>query len=262
MSESRQKLYRTEGIVIRRIDSGETDSILTVYTSERGKLRVMAKGVRRPGSRLAGHGELLTHAAFLIARGRNLDAVTQVQTVQSFASLRQDLERIAWGCYMAELLGRLSPEGQENSSAYELLLEALEHLDQGRDPELIARAYEVHLLGIMGYRPQVFRCVACNRELEPRAQAFSSTLGGVLCPRCREEDRRAQPISLEALKVLRYIQRGGLGETERLQLGPACRQEVEDLLYTYIRNILERDVNAVGFLETLERMRMPKKKGG
>lgn len=261
MSEARQKLYRTEGVVIRRIDSGESDRTLTLYTPDRGKIRVLAKGVRRPGSRLAGHLELLAHATFLIARGRNLDIVTQAQTVHPFASLRQDLERIAWGCYLAELVGRLSPEQQENALAYQLLLEALAHLDQGRDPEMIARAFEVHVLGAMGYRPQVFRCVSCNQELEPRAQAFSSIMGGVLCPRCREQDRGARPLSLEALKVLRYIQRSGLSETERLQLGEACRLEVEELLYIFIRNILERDVNSVEFLGTLERLRGPGRRG-
>ncbi len=261
MSEARQKLYQTEGVVIRRVDSGEMDRSLTIYTPDHGKLRVTAKGVRRPGSHMAGHLELLTRSNMLIARGRNMDIVTQAQTVQAFAALRQDLERIAWGCYMAELLGRLSPEEQENLSAYQLLLEALEYLDQGRDPEMIGRGFEVHLLGVMGYRPQVLRCVSCNEELEPRAQTFSATMGGVLCPRCHEEDLRAQPISLEALKVLRYIQRGSLSETLRLQLGSACRQEVEDLMYNYIRNILERDVNAVEFLATLERMRRPQKVG-
>jgi len=261
MSEARRRLYRSEGIVIRRIDLGETDRILTLFTPERGKLRVVAKGVRRPGSRLAGHVELLSYSTFLIARGRSLDIVTQAQTVQAFSFLRQNLERIGWGCYLAEMSDRMAPEQAENYPAFELLLEALDYLDQGRSPEMIARGFEMHLLGYMGYRPQIFRCVACEEDLEPREHVFSATRGGVLCPRCREQDRRARPISLEALKVLRYIQRNGLAEVERLQLGSGCRQEVEDVLYLYIRTILERELNAVGFLDTLHRVRSPKMRG-
>jgi DNA repair protein RecO (recombination protein O) len=257
MSEARRRLYRIEGVVIRRSDVGETDRILTLYTPDRGKVRVVAKGARRPGSRLAGHVELLSHSTFLIARGRNLDIVTQAQTMAAFSALRQDLERVGWGCYLAELLDRMAPEQAENCPAFQLLVEALEHLDQGRDPEMVARSFELHLLGYMGYRPQVFRCVSCEAELEPRPQVFSATLGGALCPRCQEQDRQARPVSVEALKVLRYIQRNSLAEAERLQLGNGCRREIADLLRLYIRTILERDLNAAAFLETLHCMRSP-----
>ncbi len=251
MSEARRRLYHIEGIVIRRHDAGETDRVLTLYTPEQGKMRAVARGARRPGSRLAGHIELLCHSTFLVARGRNLDIVTQAQTIAAFPALRQDMERVGWGCYLAELLDRMAPEQAENLPAFRLLVEALEHLDQGRDPVLVARAFELHLMGAMGYRPQLFRCVSCEVELEPRPQVFSAAMGGVLCPRCQELDPRARPISLEALKVLRYIQRNSLAETERLQLGNGCRREIADLLQLYIRTILERDLNATGFLEAL-----------
>lgn len=251
MSESRRRLYRTEGIVIRRNDIGETDRILTLYTPTRGKMHVVVRGVRRPGSRMAGHVELLTHCSFLLARGRSLDVVTQVQAIATFPSLRQDLQRIGWGCYVAELLERMAPEQAENYPAFQLLCEALERLDQGRNAEMIVRSFELHLLGYMGYRPQLFHCVSCNEDLEPKPHVFSASLGGVLCPRCQEQDPRARTLSLEALKALRYIQRNGLAEAERLELGAGCRAEVEEVLYNYVRTILERDVNAAEFLDTL-----------
>lgn len=253
MGESRQRLYRTEGIVIRRSDVGEADRILTLYTPNRGKVHLVARGVRRPGSRMAGHVEMLTHSSFLVARGRNLDIVTQAQTLRAFPALRGDLARIGWACYLAELLDRMTAEETENYPAFQLLLEALEHLERGAPAELIARAYELHLLSILGYRPQMFRCVSCEREVEAQEQAFSATLGGVLCPRCRGEDGRARTLSLEGLKVLRYLQRNSLDDAGHLRLGDGCRKEVEDLLHGYIYAILERDLNAVEFLEMLRR---------
>lgn len=250
---ARQRLYRTEGIIIQRHDFGEGDRILTLYTPDRGKLRVVSKGVRRPGSRLAGHVELLTHSTFLIARGRSLDIVTQAQTIHAFASLRQDLERIGWACYMAEMLGRMTVEEVESIPVFQLLLAALERLDQGAPSEMLVRSFELHLLGYLGFRPQLFRCVSCDRDLEPRDQAFSVLLGGVLCPKCRGEDRQAMPLTLEVLKVLRYLQRSSLSDAERLRLGNGSRREVETLLHRYIRAILERDLNAAGFLDLLRR---------
>lgn len=251
MTEARRRIYQTEGVILRRSDVGEADRILTLYTPERGKIRLLARGVRRPGSRMAGHVELLVHSAFLVARGRNLDIVTQAQTRQAFAALRQDLERIGWGCYIAELLERMTPEQEGNYPAFLLLVEALDLLDRGGNGEMIARSFEVHLLGYMGYRPQLFRCVSCEAEMEERPPVFSISQGGVLCPRCREKDPRARPLSLEGWKVLRYFQSTGLSEAERLQLPGGCRREVAELLYAYIRSILERDLNAVEFLETL-----------
>jgi DNA repair protein RecO (recombination protein O) len=257
MSEARQRLYRTEGVIIRRSNVGEADRILTVFTPGNGKLRVVAKGVRRSRSRLSGHVELLSHSTFLIARARNLDIITQAQTLHAYGDLRRDLERIGWGCHLAELVDRMTPEQAENYPVFQLLLEALDELDQGKNAELVARSFELHLLGYLGYRPQIFRCVACDRELEPRAHAFSTTLGGILCPQCRGEDRRAQPLSLEALKVLRFLQRHRLQEVERLNLGNGCRAEIEDLLHRYVRTILERDLHSAGFLDTLRRRLSP-----
>jgi DNA repair protein RecO (recombination protein O) len=251
VSESRQRLYRTDGIVIRRSDIGEADRILTLYTPARGKLRVVIKGVRRPGSRMAGHVELLNHCSFVLARGRNLDIVTQAQSLATFTTLRQDLERIGWGCYVAELLGQMAPEQADNYPAFQLLLETLERLDQGQNAEMVVRAYELHLLNDMGYRPQLWHCASCNAELEVRPHVFSSTSGGLLCPRCQGGDRYAQLVSLETIKTLRYLQRNGLAEAERLVLPSGCRGEVEQILYQYIRTILERDLNAASFLDTL-----------
>ncbi len=251
MSESRPRLYRIEGIVLRRSDTGEADRILTLYTPERGKLHLVARGVRRPGSRMAGHIEPLTHSTFLVVRTRGLDIVTQAQTLHAFPALRSGLERIAWGCYFAELLDHMAPEESANLPAFQLLLEALELLDAGAPPELLARGYELHLLAVLGFRPQLSCCVSCQGELRPQEHAFSALLGGVLCPRCRGEDLQARPLSLEALKALRYLQRGGLEEAIRLRLRPACREEIAGLLQTYIRTILERDLRAASFLEEL-----------
>jgi len=253
MTEARLRLYRTEGVVLRRSDVGEADRLLTLYTPDRGKIRLLAKGVRRPGSRLAGHVELLAHSTFLVARGRNLDIITQAQTRQAFAALRQDLERIGWGCYMAELLERMAPEQEENYPAYLLLLEALDLLDRGGNGEMIARSFEMHLLGYMGYRPQLFRCVSCEAEMEERPPVFSPSQGGVLCPRCREQDPHAHALSLEGWKALCYLQSTGLAEAGRLRLSGERRREVAEVIYVYIRSILERDLNAAGFLEAVRR---------
>ena len=111
---SRIRLYRTEAIVLKRIDFGEADRILTLYTPERGKVRAIAKGGRRIASRKSGHVELFTHAALLLAEGRQLDIVTQAETVRPYRRIREDLIRTTYAYHIAELVDRFIEEGLES----------------------------------------------------------------------------------------------------------------------------------------------------
>jgi DNA repair protein RecO (recombination protein O) len=128
-SASTRRLYRTDAVVLRRHDIGEADRVLTLYSPRLGKLRAVAKGARRSKSRLGGHVELFTHVNVLVARGRNLDIITQAETVRPFPHIRDDLWKAAYGCYVVELVDRFTEEQLENQPVFELLLEALGYLD-------------------------------------------------------------------------------------------------------------------------------------
>jgi DNA repair protein RecO (recombination protein O) len=244
----RERIYRTEAVIIRRGDFGEADRLLTIITPQ-GKRRVVAKGARKTTSRLAGHIELFTHATLLLAVGRNLDIITQSAILHSFDRLRGDLRRIGSAYYAAELIDRLTEEEDENRPAFALLVATLAALDASRNVDLALRFYELHLLGYLGYRPQLYHCATCQEPLTEEADRFSLSGGGVLCPRCAPADRAATAMSLNAFKLLRFLQAQPLEAIERLNISPAVRAEVEQLLRAYIRRILERDLKSVAFLE-------------
>ena len=244
----RDRVYRTEAVIIRRSDFGEADRLLTLITPQ-GKRRVVAKGARKTTSRLAGHIELFTHASLLLAVGRNLDIVTQSAILHGFDTLRGDLRRIGAAYYAAELIDRLTEEEDENRPAFELLVATLGALDSARIPDLALRYYELHLLGYLGYRPQLYHCAACQEALTEAANRFSPLAGGMLCPRCAVGNRAAVSISLNAFKLLRFLQAQPIEAIERLNISPAVRDEAEQLLRAYIRRILERDLKSVAFLE-------------
>lgn len=246
----RERVYRTEAVIIRRSDFGEADRLLTLITPH-GKRRVVAKGARKTTSRLAGHIELFTHATMLLAVGRSLDIVTQSAIRRSFDTLRGDLRRIGAAYYAAELIDRLTEEGEENRPAFELLVATLQMLDTTGNLDLALRSYELRLLGYQGYRPQLYHCAACQEVLTEDASRFSPVAGGVLCPRCAQADHAAAPISLSAFKLLRFLQSQPLEAVERLNLSAATRGEAEKLLRIYIRRILERDLKSVAFLEEI-----------
>src|SRR3989442_1892348 len=147
---SQPRVYRTEAVVLKGSDFGEADKVLTLNRLHHGKIRVVAKGVRRPGSRLGGHLDLLTRSQLMLARGRNLDIVTQVETIDSFMGLRDDLWRASLGYIVAELLDRMTEEGHEDRATFASLVEVLGRIAADPDPELAVRLFEAQLLERLG----------------------------------------------------------------------------------------------------------------
>jgi DNA repair protein RecO (recombination protein O) len=244
----RERVYRTEGLILRRSDFGEADRLVVLATPA-GKRRVVAKGVRKTTSKLAGHVELFTRASLLLAVGRNLDIITQSAIIESHPALRRDLARLSCAYYAAELYDRFTEEEDENRALYELVVDCFAALDTSANPDLVLRAYELRLLHLTGYRPHLQRCAVCQEQLTEEADRFSPTLGGVLCPRDRGADRTAFAMSGPAFRLLRYLQSQPLAAIEALRLSPEVRGETERLLRAYLRQLLERDLKSVAFLE-------------
>ena len=249
---AKDRLYRTEAIVLRRMDMGEADRLITLYTPYLGKLRVLAKGVRKPTSRKAGHLELFVHSQLLIARGRSLDIVTQAETIEPFLSLREDLLRTSYAYYLSELVERFTEEGEENPALFTLLLDGLGCLDEAPDPASVARYFELHLLELVGYRPELNECVGCRREVKGGAY-FSAGKGGVLCQPCSREGKGASPLSEDTLYYLRLLQGGDYQICQVLAPSPRVRGESEKHMRRYISYILERRPKSLAFLDTLRR---------
>ncbi len=244
----RDRVYRTEAVIIRRSDFSEADRLLTLITPA-GKLRVVAKGARKMTSRMAGHIELFTYTTMLLAVGRNLDIVTQSAIIQRFEALRRDEMRIAAAYYVGEIADRLVEEEQESRDIFALLTSTLAALDDTRNIDLVLRFYELRMLHYSGYRPHLHHCAVCQDMLTEDANRFSAAAGGVICPRCADQDRSALPMSLAAFKVLRFLQAQPFEAVERLNISQPVRAEVEQILRAALHRVLERDLKSVTFLE-------------
>lgn len=245
---ARERVYRTEAVVLRRGDLGEADRLLTVYSPTYGKLRLVAKGVRRPTSRKAGHLEPLTRVELLLAKGRELDVITQAQALQTYPLPAGDLERLGYAFYAVELLDRFSVADGEARRPYRLLIDTLERLSAGVEAAPAIRHFELELLDLSGFRPELFRCVGCSAEIRPEAQFFSAEGGGVLCPSCGAQGRDALPVSLAALRLVRHYQRSSYAASASVRVRPEVMQEVERLLQVYLSHLLERRLNTPAFL--------------
>ena len=224
---------------------------MTLFTKDYGKIEAVAKGVRRPKSKMAGHLELLTHSMVRLARGKNLDTVIGSQTIESYMAIKNDLWLTSSALYAAELVNQFTPERVANTGLFQLLLETLNHLSQAINPDLTLRYFELQLLDLVGYKPQLQECVSCRMELKPVVNAFCSSSGGILCPNCRIEHPASFSISVNALKVLRLFQRSNIDVVARLKVDRELMQELKAGLASYIRYLLEREIKSATWMDAL-----------
>lgn len=249
----RARTIKTEAIVLRQQEFGEADRLLTLVTPMLGKLRVLAKGVRRATSRKAGHVELFVRSEMLLSKGRDMHLVTQADTIAAHRPVRENLERSSYATYFAELLDRFTPEEEAGPALYQLFSSALGWLSESAQPELTARFFETQLLGLAGYQPELRRCVVRGCTITARAQYFDPLAGGVACPPCGSGRAGALAISLGALKVLRLMESCPHSRLMELRVSPGVARELELLLLRYITVALERSLKSVDFLNHVRR---------
>jgi DNA repair protein RecO (recombination protein O) len=245
-------VYKATGIVLHRSNLGETDKIVTLLTREAGKLNAVAKGSRRPGSKLSGATELFTCSRLLLATGKSLDIVTQCEMKEAFTALRGDLSLLARATYLCELTDRFIEEREPNQEVFDLLLSALYLLRRAQDrPDIIVHAFELRLLAERGYAPALDHCVRCGSALEKRRFGFSPSLGGALCSADRFAVNDAITVNPEILAFMRQLSDAEPGELISLAPEPAVMRDVAKCLRWYIRYRTERDLKSAEFLEML-----------
>lgn len=245
---------------MHRTDVGEADRLLTVLSRERGKLRLNAKGARKIKSRRAGHIELFMRSRMLIAKGRgDIDIVSQVEMIDAYRGLREDLTRSTYAHYAVELIDAFAEEGSEQPEMFDLLAEALNWIATTRNLPLTARFFELKLLTLAGFQPQVFVCADQGELLTEVAPdefyGWSPAAGGVVCPTHAHAPGRSDAgrLSLSALKVLRHALRTEYAAFIALNIRETISSEVEQVMLRYIQFVLERKVKSVEFLNLLRR---------
>ncbi len=250
------RTYRCEGLTLRKAAIGEADLVITAFTAEHGKLRAVAKGARRSSSKLVGHLEPLTLVKLSLARGRELEIVSQAQVSDGLSALKEDLSSMTRGLYVAELLDGFGPEDSphtnSNAALFRLAANVLRGLPQAKEPEVTLRYFEFHLLRLTGVLPELYQCVECGSKIAPGGHRFSVNLGGVLCPACSPAEALVRPLSLRAMKVLRLIHRGSLTETAALTLNASLATELKSVLSHTVRYWLGKEIRSGAFLEQLQ----------
>jgi len=249
----RSNSYRTKAVILRRRKYSDADRILTVFTPRFGKRLLIAKGSRKTTSRKAGHLELFNHVNLLVALARTWDIITESVTVEGFFQLRGDLDAISRAAYICELVDAFTAEDDEYEPVWELLLFCLRELNEGSasEADLLLRWFELQLLRLMGFQPELFTCLGCADDLQPVENFLHLSAGGVFCPDCGAGMQGGELINVRTLKILRHLFRTHWDGIRGLRVGPSTAHAVEGILQRYLVTILERRLKSTDFIYRL-----------
>ena len=247
---ARARSYNTEGVILRRRNLGEADSIFTVFSPREGKFDAIAKGVRKPRSHMRGHLEPFTRSQLHLAQGRNLDVFTQAETIAAYRTVRDDLDRLTLAVYCCELVDRFTVERSPQPNLYALLNELLEGLDANA-PLTIGRSFELQILAQCGFELQLSACAICGARLPEEDTLFSAAAGGLVCETCRPRAETGRILSVRAIKVLRFARTASIGQFAGLRLEESLESELQRALSDAIRLVLDRETNSGRYMDTL-----------
>lgn len=250
-------------VVLSSIDYGESDKIVTFYTLEFGKLKGIAKGAKRSKKRFVNNLEPFSYIRLLFFQkpGRDLVMLEQADIVGRFDSLLTDIDRLAFGSYCLELLNEMTPEGQTNQKAFELLLKFLIMLDQGADIRTIVVFFEMRLLSLLGYHPHLEACVVCKKEtvrahgrvpLQNTKIFFSSAKSGILCFNCRGQEKSLILASPGAIKFLMLAAKTDIDKADRIAMPDWAAEECKKVMDDFLRYQLGKELKSKRFLEKLQ----------
>ncbi len=249
--------YKAEGIVLRRRNLGEADRLVTVLTRDRGKITAVARGARRPRSRLGGRLEPATRFRALVGEGRNLDIISQAEVVDSYSTLRGDLERMGQAAVVLELADRALAEREPHPEAFRLLAAALQLMAGGALPPAVAW-FAARLLALTGHRPSLDRCAVCGKPIAT-ACFWSRHLGGCIDQGCASRDPLSVPVGTATQAVLRFVLVAAPGALRRFSPPAPILAEAEELLLGYAEACFESRLRAPG---VVRRLRCPPQRGG
>jgi DNA repair protein RecO (recombination protein O) len=246
-------LQKCEGIVIRTTDYGESNKIVTIYTREWGKVGVMARGAKKPNSRLSSITQLFTHGYFLVQRGTGLGSVQQGEIITSFRSIGEDIFLTAYASYIVELTDKCTDDKKPNPFHFELLYQTLNYMNEGYEPDVLMNIYEMKMLNVMGLYPILNKCSVCGST--DGHFSFSITEGGFICHRCLGKDPYHLKLTPAAVKLLRLFYYFDLSRLGNISVKEETKAELKRVITAYYDEYSGLYLKTKKFLNSMDQFR-------
>jgi DNA repair protein RecO (recombination protein O) len=248
-------LYKTKGIVLKSVKLGEADRIVTFLSNSKGKIRAVAKGVRRTTSKFGARLELFSYVDLLLYKGRELDIVTQAEVIRSFQEIREDLNRLTFGSGMLDLTEKISLEGQSERTLFDLLLRGLTALTKAKKNfRLLLSLYDLKLMAIAGYSPKLEYCAVCEKK-PGKKLGFSYEWGGIVCQSCFKAVREFIDISFSTYQILKSLYDQPLSKVENVNLPSEVEQELFNLANDYVIFYTQVKLRSHAYLDAVSKQK-------
>lgn len=235
--------YKVKGIILKRSNFGEADRILTIFTDRLGKIKAIGKGIRKQMSRSGGHLEPFCLSSLVVAEGKNLDIITEAQTIECFFVLRSNLDSTQLSYYITEAIDRLTVEHEKHAEVYELLVEVLKNIDFRKN--LLLSYFEINLLSYLGFRPELEHCLVCQ-ENKAQKFCFDNIHGGIVCEDCSKNGLK---ITLNGIKLLRLFLKNNLKGLEKIKIPDKNAVELRKICESYIDHVSGQEFKSRRFLK-------------
>jgi DNA repair protein RecO (recombination protein O) len=246
-------LQKCEGIVIRSTDYGESNKVVTLYTRELGKVGVMARGAKKPNSRLSAITQLFTHGYFLMQKGSGLGSLQQGEIISSLRSIREDIFLTAYSSYIVELTDKSTEDRKSNPYLFELLYQTLNYINEGYDPDVLMNIFELKILNVLGLHPILNQCTICGST--DGNFSFSIREGGLLCHRCLDKDPYHFKITPATVKLLRIFYYFDLNRLGTISIKDETKAELRKIIWTYYDDYSGLHLKTKKFLNSIKQFR-------
>lgn len=242
---------KTKGVVIKEVNVGEADKILTIFSKNKGKISGSAKGARRPKSSLVAGTQLFCYSDMVLFKGKDMYSINSCDVIESFYEIRNDLVKLTYAAYINEIILDIVQEEQPSSKVLQLFLNSLYMLAKtDKAPEQIARVFEIRLISILGYAPWVRGCINCGND-EFIDFSFSFRKCGYLCKQCVKEDNYALPLTEGAARAINFIVHSNIRSIFSFDVSENVLSELGRVSKRYLKERLDREYNKLDFLKTL-----------
>lgn len=244
--------YQSSGIILKTMDLREKDKLVIIYTSDFGKIQAKAIGAKKISSKMAGHLEPITESSLAFAKGKKIDTIINATTINNFCEIKKKLEFQAVAYYILELADEFTEFSNPDEKIYNLLKNTLERINlitqNLSSLKILLRFFEIKFLKHLGFQPELNCCAVCQKKIRPQKNYLSGQLGGIICPACQKNDKKAKPIDAEAIKVLKFFNQSPFNLVEKLKIEKKLEKKIENLNIYFLEFILEKEIKSKDFL--------------
>lgn len=246
---------RVRGLVLHEMHIGDYDKRLILLTKEKGKITVFAKGARKVKSKFLAGSQIFSYGDYILYQGKTSYNILQVDLIETFGAIRQDINRLAYCLYILEFAEYVTEENYINNDLFRLILKTLQALTKNAiEMDIIIKIFELKALSYLGYTPEIASCIKCNNTIE--LTNFNTKLGGTVCDKCSRLEKGSLKISKGTLFTMQFILSSKVNNLYSFNVNETIKKELNNVINNFLYYHLDKKFKSLDFLLELQSYNM------